>query len=128
MREIKFRAWIEAKKRMAYGPIDGGDPSPLWVLYLHHSIPKMQFTGLYDKNGKEIYEGDIVEAPFCSIDYYESERGEPIWGPWKNEREIVIFERGQFRVESLKWTLWLGKENKIEIIGNIYENPELCPK
>ena len=69
MREIKFRAWDPKRKQMWYG-VECWDDLPLiickqgkyvdWVL--------MQYTELRDRNGKEIYEGDIVEA---NIDGYE---------------------------------------------------------
>ena len=67
----------------------------------------MQFTGLKDKNGKEIYEGDVVR--------YSANKEEHI-------SEVVYIE-SFFGVE--KHTGILSSFYPIEIIGNIYENPEL---
>ena len=73
----------------------------------------MQSTGLYDKNGKEIFEGDIVEMAkdvYSDLTYYE----------------IVRHRGGAYRLESNQHgcELWLRHTN-CEVIGNICEDPEL---
>jgi len=78
-----------------------------------------QFTGLTDKNGKEIYEGGIVNFEWSD----------------KNDSEMikheVIFKDGEFRMKPMKslmetWEIRISNyANQIEIIGNIHENPEL---
>ena len=66
-----------------------------------------QYTGLHDKNGKEIYEGDILKAPYSDC----------------STQHKVYFEDGCFKLQFKDLDEWSEKE--IEIIGNIYENQEL---
>lgn len=74
-----------------------------------------QYTGLHDKNGKEIYEGDIV------VDKEDEVMGEITW----NEEEAsfyfsILYENGTYEEEKLNdWA------SVLEVIGNIYDNPEL---
>ena len=76
-------------------------------------IVLMQSTGLKDKNGKEIFEGDVVKM---AKDVYS----EP------THYEVVRYRGGAYRLESKQHgcELWLRHTN-CEIVGNIYENPEL---
>ena len=76
-------------------------------------ITLMQSTGLFDKNGKEIFEGDIVKM---SKDVYS----EPTY------YEVVRNRGGAYRLESKQHgcELWL-RHTDCEVVGNIYENPEL---
>ena len=135
MREIKFRAWDKEKKRMcrvlSVGTNDDGSAAllTLWASFgqvdaVGDGYPKrfelMQYTGLKDKNDKEIYEGDIVNR---HLDY--------------PPRVITWMPDGRYtgwfssRSENQQTTnimdhLPLGEDaEEIEVIGNIYENPEL---
>ena len=127
MREIKFRAWdIEAKefKDMDEVTVDVQSDGTLCGCWHDEDGPweviLMQYTGLKDKNGKEIYEGDIVEFPPFNKDYCEGE----------------YLPRQRFTVSLDTIRLWLKEEKfgyegellldntNSEVIGNIYENPE----
>ena len=125
MREIKFRAWIKEKK--AIFEVILIDYVTKKVTYLlervghllnvrndkFNDVEFMQYTGLEDKNGKEIYEGDILFESFGER-YYK-----------------VVFENGSFRAEfkgdfeEYSFDLIDVVAQGCEVLGNIYENPEL---
>ncbi len=131
MRSIRFRAWHKKERKMLdvqdisftksgrcvgarcfHAEIHGG----FWYYYIDEDIDLMQYTGLKDKNGKEIYEGDIVKTLYVfSSDIPHGQ---------------IKFKKGRFFVE------WMNEDEEMndilhihakasEIIGNIYENPEL---
>ena len=120
----KFRAWDKETKEMfkdTFAITESGQvviveqdfvtDTPDYVFAGHLAI--MQSTGLEDKNGKEIFEGDIVKmSKDVSVDttYYE----------------VVRRRGGAYSLESKQHgcDLWI-RHTDCEIIGNIYENPEL---
>jgi uncharacterized phage protein (TIGR01671 family) len=125
MREIKFRAWDNKYKFMVglngvqdlFSIRSDGTPS-------NENYILMQFTGLRDKNGREIYEGDVVLKRFqtrpysmsakekkfpCIVDYYED--------GFRYRR----IDRGK---EYLSYRCWNGTWQDTEVIGNVYENPD----
>ena len=104
MREIKFRAWDKKDGMFNVITISFDDDlveHPNGMMYENCKL--MQYTGLKDKNNKEIYEGDIVK--------------------WYNGIEEVFFGDGKFQAG-----VYLLDEKEFEVIGNIYENPELLKK
>ena len=103
-RILKFRAWDVQAKSMIIDPVFH-EFADINDQFGDDDFIFMQFTGLLDKEGKEIYEGDILSTDFA---------GNKI----KGVMEYEITEAGA------QWTKFLPLD-RYEIIGNIYENPEL---
>ena len=122
MREIKFRAWDRFKQRWSNYKINDDTVyfmdknTGVWYGSYnkrYKDFNLMQYTGLKDKNNKEIYEGDILSDG--------------------NNKKLykVIFENGSFRAEfegdfeEYSFDLIDVVAQGCEVVGNIYENPEL---
>ena len=132
MREIKFRAWDIEKNKMITGKEEGlmifllmdeccvirplikqedddwflkGDFGGKYIL--------MQYSGMKDKNGKEIFEGDIV------IHHYFHETGTVIWQ--QNQSRYAL----EYLSDKNTQELFPIDTAMFEILGNIYQNPEL---
>ena len=124
-RDIKFRAWVKDRKAIFEVVLINYVTKKVTYLFervghllnIRHEkfndIELMQYTGLNDKNGKEIYEGDILFESFGER-YYK-----------------VVFENGSFRAEfegdfeEHSFDLIDVVAQGCKIVGNIYENPEL---
>ena len=128
-REIKFRAWDVDKKIWltedeTYKQVEN---QARWNPELGGHFVLMQFTGLKDKNGKEIYEGDLLRSegirPWSGNKY-----GEVAVCEWDSEYANFKMKKvdGYGETEMPNGESWaLGVGKYFEVIGNIYENPEL---
>lgn len=125
MRELKFRAWHKSEKYMAYQ----GDPDleSLSSFMFHYGDDIiMQSTGFCDKNGLEIYEGDIL-SEWNEIDGKQVQSFMQVYfceesGSWRID---LSFEQNKSMGYLLSQEL---NDSDYEISGNIYENPELLKK
>lgn len=128
-REIKFRSWDKKKKKMWYDiekfyDTLGYDEKPTDCdsdfsdfIYSDNQVV-MQYTGLTDKNGKEIYEGDIVGYEYSDM-----------WGNSQTARSVVRIEEGllkPFYVFDTSEKYKISKHD-YEVIGNKFEDKDKLP-
>lgn len=110
MREIKFRAWDRDFKKWS----DVAQTYAIKNINYYTDYEWSQYTGLKDKDGVEIYEGDVLAVSNKS---YES-KGEVFWSN-HTAKWLIIFQ------DTSAFELGTWGTNLYQIIGNIYENPEL---
>lgn len=121
-REIKFRAWDNVDKMM-YVNLQNGIHFEDGSVYAfqdfidnkgYHEFNLMQFTGLQDKNGKDIYEGDLISE----------EGSKPYEVVWQyHSVQWIMQYTGEGR--TYRHMAYDYAQQQYEVIGNIYENPEL---
>jgi len=131
MRVIKFRAWdIEDKKMLYFNGIFNQRPYTEQSCFIqyescpkYHNLEIMQFIGLLDRNGKEIYEGDILAT----------ENNDPKYDLWdKSDHGYTIVQYKDCNVAFSNWHPDFDRDSNesvygiefVEVIGNIFENPE----
>ena len=131
MKELKFRVWIERYKK--YMPISLIDFEPIsgkivgvevvatggdWSKFYPEEVILEQYTGLKDKNGREIYEGDILGD---------------MWGDgyiaWCDKCKQLQYHISTHEcmacLGDVQWYELVNDNGKLEVIGNIHKNPEL---
>lgn len=133
MRELKFRAWSEETKSFECFDLYEGTECGLTNLQIWARDTQIeQYTGLKDKNGKEIYEGDIVEAPIYGV--WTTGNSDAIFGDKIWELLVIWSDAGcgfLFKVIGSK-----NQPNRVydildehlgafEVIGNIHEDADL---
>ncbi len=134
-RKIKFRVWdgekflmsstsrksdaenISLKIEGGILPIHGGRSN------YHNNLSVQQFTGLTDKNGKEIYEGDILKYTFDGDSYPEEAVDKVFICEWDQNHAWFVFREHDDDISDAYF--WLVIRGYCEVIGNIFETPEL---
>ena len=117
MREIKFRAWAKSfNQRNMINWVDIVENWGFSRIYDNSDFILMQFTGLKDKNGKEIYEGDII---ICRDGKFVIEY-EDRFAQFIMTNKKLVRDAEQLYEQDADTCM-----RSIEVIGNIYENPEL---
>lgn len=124
MREIKFRAWDDLHNKMyPVSDIEWDTDGRIWVTaddgkngieLIDEEAHLMQYAGLEDKNGREIYEGDIVDVGI------EDQDGNPLFAR-------VCYEKyaAGYVINSAANGIWQRLTKYCEVIGNIFENKQL---
>ena len=126
MREIKFRGKRINTDEWVYGYYVGLGPNNKSAIKtfgnrVHHVAEDTvgQYTGLKDKKGKEIYEGDITNHGI--VEYNK----ELTWDTWGSPHPGFYFKEAYEGGEKGELHYHTGFDDDVEVLGNIYENPEL---
>lgn len=123
MREIKFRAWDKKTKKMYFNVEDTYDGmsghedyDSFGNLVGNYEVELMQYTGFKGANDVEVYEGDIVEYSeyFSPLVY--------------NKTLVIKWRKSGFWLWDIALEEWFSSmcsDERLKVVGNIYENPEL---
>ena len=113
MREIKFRSWYKTDKEMsvAWTLKDLSESEPFTMVGKEEDYIQLQYTGLKDAKGTDIYEGDLVKVDSFEPSVYE-----------------VVYDRGGFCMRNSPDDMYYPDGKYLEegvVVGNIYQNKEL---
>ena len=108
MRELKYRVYIPEFSKYVYFGLNDFDYSDRYLT--NDEYPIQQYTGLTDKNGKEIYEGDIIHLKFGEL----------------NDNLVVKWDKYMgLKYHNGGWTSLVHVDTHGEVIGNIFEHENL---
>lgn len=128
MREFKLRCWNTTTGEMQeiesidfnHGKVEQVNTDNDRILFPDKECVLMHYTGLKDRHGIEIYEGDVVTWHNKYFEYNN---------PPREFKGQIKYDTGHFAIFTFDGTWdnadWVGAITDIEVIGNIYENPEL---
>lgn len=122
---LRFRAWLKEDKEMVdveeinfyNGEFDFIGDAITWMCKSNDCV-LMQSTGLRDKNGKEIFEGDILNIE-------TDEENVRVEVSWDSKHALFVFESKKYNEKEALGELFEDNSYPFKIIGNIHTNPEL---
>jgi uncharacterized phage protein (TIGR01671 family) len=124
MRTIKFRVWDKDRKLIGFNRFEKGrwqcqmlqaaGGSDEWSSGVLHGQAIDQYTGLGDKNGKEIYEGDLLAGTLLRAEV-----------EWRDGAFWIRDRIGMYLNQNNRFQLLHLKARNLKVIGNVHENPEL---